>query len=44
MSGRYYVGSILIASHHKLKNLKIILDYNKIQGSGFVNDILPIDP
>ena len=36
--------SILIASHHKLKNLKIILDYNKIQGSGFVNDILPIDP
>ena len=36
--------SILIASHQKLKNLKIILDYNKIQGSGFVNDILPIDP
>ena len=36
--------SILIASHKKLNNLKIILDYNKIQGSGFVKDILPIDP
>jgi len=36
--------SILIASQHKLNNLKVILDYNKIQGSGYVKDILDIDP
>lgn len=36
--------SILVASQHKLKNLKVILDYNKIQGSGYVKDILNIDP
>lgn len=36
--------SILVASQYKLKNLKIILDYNKIQGSGYVKDILDIDP
>lgn len=35
--------SMLIASHHKLNNLTVIIDFNKIQGSGFVKDILPID-
>lgn len=34
--------SMLTASHHKLDNLVAIVDYNKIQGSGFVRDILPI--
>jgi len=35
--------SLLTASHHKLDNLVAIVDFNKIQGSGFVRDILPID-
>ena len=35
---------ILVASQHKLNNLKVILDFNKIQGSGYVKDILNIDP
>jgi transketolase len=34
--------SLLIASQHKLDNLIAIVDYNKIQGSGFVDDILSI--
>jgi transketolase len=34
--------SMLTAAHRKLDNLVIIVDYNKIQGSGFVEDILPI--
>jgi len=34
--------SLLIAGKHKLDNLVVIVDYNKIQGSGFVNDILPM--
>ena len=34
--------SLLIAAHYKLDNLTVIVDYNKIQGSGLVNDILPI--
>ncbi len=36
--------SLLIAGHHKLSNLVVIVDNNKIQGSGFVGDILPITP
>ena len=35
--------SILIAGKLKLGNLIVIVDVNKIQGSGFVEDILPID-
>ncbi len=35
--------SMLIAPHRKLDNLTVIVDNNKIQGSGFVKDILPID-
>ena len=34
--------SFLMASHHKLNNLTVIVDYNKIQGSGFVKDILDV--
>jgi transketolase len=35
--------SILIASKLNLNNLIVIVDNNKIQGSGFVDDILPVD-
>ncbi len=29
-----------MANQHNLDNLKLIVDYNKIQGSGFIKDIL----
>lgn len=35
--------SLLTARHHRLDNLTAIIDWNEIQGSGFVKDILPID-
>tara|TARA_R100001132_G_C3266361_1_gene89159 strand:+ start:939 stop:1670 length:732 start_codon:yes stop_codon:yes gene_type:complete len=34
--------SILTAAHQRLDNLVVIIDRNGIQGSGFVDDILPI--
>jgi transketolase len=34
--------SLLIASHYKLNNLIVIVDNNKIQGSGFTEDILSL--
>lgn len=34
--------SLLIAGHHKLDNLVVIIDWNGIQGSGKVNGILPL--
>ena len=34
--------SLLMGNQHKLDNLTVIVDYNKIQGSGFVKDILDI--
>ena len=37
--------SLLIAGHLKLDNLVVIVDANNIQGSGYVQDIMPvIDP
>lgn len=33
--------SLLIAGHLKINNLVAIIDNNKIQGSGFVSDIMP---
>lgn len=36
--------SILIASRLKLNNLVAIVDYNKIQGSGWCDDIMPAIP
>ena len=33
--------SILIASKHKLDNLVIVVDYNKIQALSKINDALP---
>jgi transketolase len=35
--------SMLTAPHRKLDNIVVIVDNNNIQGSGFVNEILPID-
>jgi len=36
--------ALLFAAHHKLDNLYVILDNNKKQSSGFVKDILNIEP
>lgn len=36
--------SLLFASFHKLDNLFIIIDYNKIQSLNFTKDILKIEP
>ena len=33
------MGSALSAAKYKLNNLKVILDYNKIQSYGFVNEV-----
>ena len=34
----------LFASHHRLKDLFVILDYNKLQGFGMTNEILNLEP
>ncbi len=36
--------SALIASHHKLDNLSVIIDFNQLQAMGKVKDILNIEP
>ena len=36
--------SILIATKHKLNNLIIIVDYNKIQALSRLEDALPLGP
>jgi len=36
--------SLLFASHHKLNNLTIIIDYNKIQSFGNTNEIINLEP
>tara|TARA_B100001063_G_C16755040_1_gene552607 strand:- start:114 stop:950 length:837 start_codon:yes stop_codon:yes gene_type:complete len=36
--------SALIAAKHKLNNLKVILDYNKIQSYGKTNEVLDLEP
>ena len=38
------MGSCLSASKHKLNNLKILLDYNKIQSYGLVKEVLNLEP
>ena len=34
----------LSAAKHRLGNLTVVVDYNKIQSAGFVKDILPLEP
>lgn len=36
--------AVLFAGHHKLDNLTVIIDYNKLQGFGFTKDILDLEP
>jgi transketolase len=36
--------SVLFAPHHKLDNLVVIVDYNKIQSFGTVKDVLDLEP
>lgn len=36
--------AILFAGHHKLDNLVVVVDYNKLQGVGFTKDILDLEP
>jgi len=36
--------SALIAAHHKLDNLFVIVDFNKLQAMGYVKEILNIEP
>jgi len=36
--------SAMFASHHQIDNLCAIVDYNKVQENGFVNEILSIEP
>lgn len=36
--------AILFAPHHRLDNLTIIIDYNKIQSFGTVKEVLDLDP
>ena len=42
MSRRNNLGSLLIAAKHKLNNLVIIVDYNKIQALSKLDDALPL--
>ena len=35
--------SLLTAPHRRLDNLVVIVDFNRIQGAGFVKHILPVD-
>jgi len=35
--------SLLMARHHQLDNLIVIVDWNRLQGAGSVADVLPID-
>jgi transketolase len=36
--------AILFAPHHRLDNLVVIVDYNKIQSFGSVREVLDLDP
>lgn len=36
--------SLIFASHHKLDNLNIIVDYNKIQSMDYVKNVMNIEP
>lgn len=36
--------ALLFAAQHRLDNLTVIIDYNKLQGYGFTKDILDLEP
>jgi transketolase len=36
--------AILFAGHHKLDNLVVVVDYNKLQGFGFTKEVLNLEP
>lgn len=36
--------AVLFASHHRLSNLTVVIDYNKIQSLGFTAEVLNLDP
>jgi transketolase len=36
--------AILFAAHHKLHNLTVLVDWNKIQSFGRVSEVLNLDP
>lgn len=36
--------SAIFAAHHKLDNLVVIIDYNKLQGYGYVKDVANLEP
>lgn len=36
--------AILFSAHHKLNNLLLVIDYNKMQALGFTKDTLELDP
>ena len=36
--------AILFAGHHKLSNLTVIVDYNKLQGFGTTGEVLDLEP
>jgi transketolase len=36
--------SAMSAAKHRIGNLTVIVDYNRIQSAGFVDDILPLEP
>lgn len=36
--------AILFSGHHRLDNLIVVVDYNKLQGFGYTKDILDLEP
>ena len=36
--------AILFAAHHRLDNMLLVIDYNKIQSFGSVHDVMQLDP
>ena len=36
--------SAMFASHNKLNNLYIIIDYNRLQACGWINDVVKVEP
>ena len=36
--------ALMFAAHHRLDNLVVIIDYNKIQSLDFVKNVIKIDP